>query len=130
MRNVSAGGVFRFNGGEGVVPDTVVPNKVWNFRDSITAGLNDAQMSNLERFADKLPANADGLRTSDLPNGGAVFQADSAAANVPGSFATYEKQVDALGNTVLYTKTTYAPDGSIVHIAPKYPQGAKIYPGL
>jgi len=108
----------------------VVPNKVWNFRDSITAGLNDAQMSNLERFADKLPANADGLRTSDLPNGGAVFQADSAAANVPGSFATYEKQVDALGNTVLYTKTTYAPDGSIVHIAPKYPQGAKIYPGL
>ena len=59
-----------------------------------------------------------------------MFQADSPASNIPGSFATYEKQIDALGRSVQVVKTTYAPDGSIVHIAPKIPPNSpKIYPG-
>lgn len=46
------------------------------------------------------------------------------------SFARYEKQIDANGETLLYTKTTYAPNGNIVHVAPKFPIGPKIYPNL
>ncbi len=76
---------------------------------------------NLKRFKKKLPANAGPVRIKNLPGGGKAFQADSAAANIPGSYATYQKQVDAMGNTLNYTKTTYAPDGSIVHVKQKYP---------
>ena len=38
---------------------------------------------------------------------------------VPGSYAVYEKVVDAAGKTIDVTKTTFAPDGTIVHIKNK-----------
>ena len=88
----------------------------------VTKGaLTSAQAANFARFAKKLPKDAGPIRTVDLPGGGKAFQADVPAKDVPGSYATYEKQVDAKGNTILFTKTTYAPDGSIVHVKQKFP---------
>jgi hypothetical protein len=114
------------NGPSGTTGSSV---NAWRTGDSLAEGLTQSQAKNLDRYLDKLPANAQDFRVGSLPNGGAVFQANSPAANSPGSFVTYEKQVDVLGNTVLYTKTTYAPEGRIVHIAPKYPVGPKLSPG-
>ena len=53
-------------------------------------------------------------RIYDLPNGGKAFQKDVPANNIPGGHATYEKQVDAAGNTLGYSKTVYDPVGNIV----------------
>ena len=39
---------------------------------------------------------------------------------VPGSYATYDKTLDASGKTISYTKTTVAPDGHIVHVKDKF----------
>lgn len=47
-----------------------------------------------------------------------VFQAE-VPDRVLGSRAVYEKQVDAAGRTVQYTKTTYDPAGSIPHVKDK-----------
>ena len=87
----------------------------------MATSLNAAQIANLNRFQKRLPKNASPVKIYDLPNGGKAFQADVPARNISGSFATYEKQVDAAGITILYTKTTYAADGSIVHVKQKYP---------
>ncbi len=38
---------------------------------------------------------------------------------VPGSFATYEKQIDSAGTTIQFTKTTVDPAGKIVHVKSK-----------
>lgn len=58
-----------------------------------------------------------------LPNGGVVVQAHSPASNIPGSGAVYEKQIGADGKTQQFTKTTYAPDGGIVHVKDKVSGG-------
>ncbi len=92
--------------------------------------MTDVQIKNLLRFLDKLPSNSCAIRIADLPNGGKVFQADSPALNIPGSYATYEKQINLFGETILYTKTTISPNGEIIHISPKFPPGDKIYPVL
>ena len=57
-----------------------------------------------------------------------AFQADSAPRNIPGSFAQYEKQVDAAGNTLQYTKTTFGLNGEIIHIKDKI-GGGTFVPG-
>lgn len=83
--------------------------------------LTTQQQTNLFRFQKSLPQNAGPIRIYNLPNEGKAFQADVPARSIPGSFATYEKQIDDRGITLSYTKTTYAPDGSIVHVKQKYP---------
>lgn len=88
---------------------------------SMAISLNAEQSANLARFQRRLPQNASPVRIYALPNGGKAFQADVPARNITGSFATYEKQVDAVGITILYTKTTYSADGRIVHVKQKYP---------
>ncbi|MEA5534805.1 hypothetical protein [Crocosphaera sp. XPORK-15E] len=87
----------------------------------MSISLNAEQIANLSRFQKRLPKNATAVRIYNLPNGGKAFQADVPARNIPNSYATYEKQIDSEGITLFYTKTTYAPDGSIVHIKQKYP---------
>ncbi|MBI3564673.1 MAG: hypothetical protein HY079_05705 [Elusimicrobia bacterium] len=89
--------------------------------------MSSEQAKNLIRFERKLPANAGPTYIYDLPSGGKAFQAESAASKIPGSYATYEKQVDALGNTIQYTKTTYDPLGKIVHVKDKL-TGVTYYP--
>ncbi len=82
--------------------------------------LTPAQLAKLTRFEKKLPKAAGEATVRDLPGGGKIFQAE-VPGQVPGSKAIYEKQVDAFGNTISYTKTTVAPDGSIVHVKQKFP---------
>ena len=77
------------------------------------------QVKNIGRFEKKLPANAkESLSVKPLPNEGVAVQATS-PGRVPGSSAVYEKQIDAAGNTIQYTKTTYDPAGNIVHVKDK-----------
>jgi hypothetical protein len=74
---------------------------------------------NLDRFKDKLPINAkDSVIVRSLPTGGTAAQGTS-PGRVPGSAAVYEKQIDASGTTIQYTKTTYDPAGNIVHVKDK-----------
>jgi len=83
-------------------------------------GLNLGQLRSLQRFEKKLPRGAGPTTIRDLPLGGKAFQAE-VPGRIPGFKAIYEKQVDAAGNTILYTKTTVASDGSIVHVKQKFP---------
>jgi len=81
--------------------------------------LTPAQLINVERFIKKLPANAkDNVSLQSLPNSSVAAQAVS-PGRVPGSSAVYEKQIDATGTTIQYTKTTYDPAGNIVHVKDK-----------
>ena len=84
------------------------------------------QLANLARFEKKLPANATPTEIFDLPNGGRAFQANSPSKNIPNSFAQYEKQVDAAGNTLQFTKTTFGPNGEIIHVKDKMGGGTFI----
>ena len=77
--------------------------------------LSASQFNNLQRFDKKLPKDAGEIQILRGQNNQRIFRADVPAKNIPGSFARYEKVVDKLGNTVSYTKTTYAPDGRIIH---------------
>jgi hypothetical protein len=86
--------------------------------------LTAEQLENLARFKKKLPSNATPAKIYDLPNGGKAFQANSPSKNIPGSFAQYEKQVDASGKTMQYTKTTFGPNGEIIHVKDKVVAGS------
>jgi hypothetical protein len=81
--------------------------------------LTTDQLKNVERFTQKLPVNAkENLTLKTLPNEGVAVRAVS-PGRVPGSSAVYEKQIDAAGKTIQYTKTTYDPAGNIVHVKDK-----------
>jgi len=118
-----AAGVKRFGMWE---QEVVAPESTWQTVETAFQSMDSIQAKNLKRFIDKLPQNSENIRVKDLLDGGKVFQADSAAAHIPGSLARYEKQIDACGNTVYYTKITYGPGGEIVHVVPKFPAGPKI----
>ncbi len=90
--------------------------------------LNPQQAKNLARFDKKKPANSTDTVIRDLPGGGKAFQADSAAQNIPGSFARFEKQIDSAGKTTQFTKTTFGPKGEIVHVKDKI-TGQTFIPG-
>jgi len=95
----------------------------------VTKGvLNPQQVKNLARFNKKKPANSTDTVIRDLPGGGKAFQADSAARNIPGSFARFEKQIDSAGKTTQFTKTTFGPKGEIVHVKDKI-TGQTFIPG-
>ena len=82
--------------------------------------LSDSVLKNFGRFAKGVPANAKSSASLEtLEDGSYRFTATSAARDVPGSRAVYEKIVDASGKTIGYFKTTFAPDGSIVHVKDK-----------
>lgn len=81
------------------------------------SALNEAQASNLKRFEKKLPSGAEPATLHSV-NNGVAFKGE-VPGRVPGSKAVYEKVVDAEGNSLSYTKTTYRPDGNIVHIKDK-----------
>jgi hypothetical protein len=80
---------------------------------------NSAQQKNIVRFKKKIPANArENIEIYFLPNESIAIQATS-PGKVPGSKAVYEKQIDINGKTIQYTKTTYNPQGHIVHVKDK-----------
>jgi RHS repeat-associated protein len=93
--------------------------KAGNKAAATAVELTDEQAKNVARFQGKIPANAkQSLTVGPLPNGGVVVQATS-PGKVPGSSAVYEKQIDAAGQTIGVSKTTYDPAGSIVHVKVK-----------
>lgn len=49
---------------------------------------------------------------------GVMFTAE-VPGKVPGSKAVYQKAVDANGATTSFTKTTFDPQGNIVHVKDK-----------
>lgn len=85
-------------------------------RDVDAETLTESQVANLKRFDKKLPKDAQEIQILKASKGARIFRADVPARNIPGSFARYEKVIDAEGNTLSYTKTTFAPDGTIVHV--------------
>lgn len=101
-------------GGGGVLR-VLLPALVRSIRDVDARTLTETQIRNLSRFDKKLPKDAGVIHIIRGPNGQRIFQADVPAKNIPGSFARYEKIVDKAGNTISYTKTTYARDGRIIH---------------
>lgn len=80
--------------------------------------LDAKQAKNLKRFEKKLPSGADETAVRQLPNGSTSFTS-TVPGRVPGSYAEYTKVVDAAGGTTKYIKTTYGPDGKIIHIKNK-----------
>ncbi len=88
-------------------------------RETLTILPNPAQQKNIVRFKNKIPSNAKAnIEKYCLPNDTIAIQATS-PGKVPGSKAVYEKQIDANGTTIQYTKTTYDPQGNIVHVKDK-----------
>jgi hypothetical protein len=81
-------------------------------------GLNAKQAKNLKRFESKVPGDAENTVVSTLPDGATSFTS-KVPGRVPGSYAEYTKVVDGAGDTVAYVKTTYGPDGSIIHLKDK-----------
>lgn len=85
-----------------------------------TTVLEGAVKSNYGRFVSKMPANAKSSASFQLlEDGNYLFQATS-PGKVPGSSALYQKWVNPQGETFNMIKTTFAPDGSIIHIKPKF----------
>lgn len=97
-------------------PGTEPPEEEPSRQEDLRRQLNEAQQKKLGDFEKSLPKSAEKVSVRDLPNGGKVFQADVPARNIPGSFARYEKQIDVMGNTTSFTKTTFGPDGRIIHV--------------
>jgi len=83
--------------------------------------LNPSQQSNYGRFVKKLPAAARRPTISNVGRGRVTFSS-VVPGRVPGSYAIYAKTVDSTGKTVGYTKTTYLPDGSVLHVKDKMPK--------
>lgn len=83
--------------------------------------LSGSTASNYNRYLKSLPSGAEEPTITQLPDGNVQFDANVPARNIPGSYATYTKVVDPEGRTVTFYKTTYAPDGSVVHVKVKYP---------
>jgi len=79
--------------------------------------LADGQAANLARFNKKLPKGSTGTHVDQLGDG-VMFTAE-VPGRVPGSRAVYQKAVDANGVTTSFTKTTFDPQGNIVHIKDK-----------
>ncbi len=85
-----------------------------------TTVLEGAVKSNYGRFVSKIPANSKSSASFQLlDDGNYLFQATS-PGKVPGSSALYQKWVNPQGETFKMIKTTFAPDGSIIHVKPKF----------
>lgn len=82
------------------------------------ADLNATQLTNLARYTKKLPAGAEETAISRAADGAVQFET-KVPGRVPGSYALYTKTVDEAGTTIGYTKTTIAPDGSVVSVKNK-----------
>lgn len=71
-----------------------------------------------QRFVKKASKGSENFRLEKQANGSTKYSYDT-PGKVPGSKATYEKIVDKKGTTVAATKTTFDPNGAIVHVKDK-----------
>ena len=75
--------------------------------------------NNFKRFISKIPANSKTNATwRVLDDGNYLFQTIS-PGKVPGSTALYEKIVSPQGETLKMIKTTFSPQGDIIHVKSK-----------
>ncbi len=81
------------------------------------AKLNENQIRSLDKYTNKLP-NAANETNVDIIGDNALFTTD-VPGRVEGSKAVYQKLVDQDGKTLEYIKTTFDPDGKVVHIKDK-----------
>jgi len=79
--------------------------------------LTGQQAANLARFESKLPSGNTGVYVDSLGKG--VVFTSSVPGKVPGSYAVYQKMITAEGDTAGYLKTTFSPNGDVVHIKDK-----------
>jgi hypothetical protein len=100
---------------------TIVESQIANVAaKTSTTVLEGAVKSNYGRFVSKIPANSKASSSFELlDDGNYLFQATS-PGKVPGSSALYQKWVNPQGETFKMIKTTFAPDGSIIHVKPKF----------
>ncbi len=82
------------------------------------ADLNPAQLANLSRHTKRMPTGAEATVVTRGADG-AIHLTTKVPGRVPGSYAIYEKVVDVSGKTIGVTKTTFAPDGTIIHVKDK-----------
>ncbi len=86
---------------------------------------NPGQQRSLDRFTRKLPKGHGPVIIEVLPGGGRAFVSD-VPGRIAGSKAIYRKEVDDLGQTTGYTKTTIGPSGNMIHIKDKFPGGGAV----
>lgn len=86
---------------------------------SSVATLEGEAASNFKRFVNKIPSNSKATATFNALDDGTFRFSATSAGKVPGSSAVYQKWITPEGLTYKMTKTTYAPDGSVIHIKPK-----------
>ncbi|PKP20330.1 MAG: hypothetical protein CVU05_09340 [Bacteroidetes bacterium HGW-Bacteroidetes-21] len=102
------------------VGKTAARSAIANVTKTSTTVLKGAVKNNYSRFVSKIPANSKSNASFQLlDDGNYLFQATS-PGKVPGSSALYQKWVNSQGETFKMIKTTFAPDGSIIHVKPKY----------
>ena len=70
------------------------------------------------KFFKKAAKGSRNFKTVQLEGSSTKFSYET-PGRVPGSKAVYEKVVDTSGKTTQVTKTTYGPDGKIIHIKDK-----------
>ncbi len=76
--------------------------------------------NNFNRFTKRVPANSRPNATYEMQSDGNYLFRATSPGKVPGSKAVYEKWVNPQGKTFKMTKTTYAPDGHIIHVKSKF----------
>lgn len=81
--------------------------------------LNARQTANYNRFLKKFSRDLPEPEIRQLPDGNLSYTT-TVPGRVPGSYAEYTKIVDEAGKTVDVVKTTYGPDGKIIHIKDKF----------
>jgi hypothetical protein len=79
--------------------------------DSLSTQLRQS----LTKFMKKSPGAAEIPEIARLPEGAVEFSY-KVPGRVPGSYAVYFKRVDLQGVTKLAYKTTFGPDGKIIHV--------------
>lgn len=122
LATISSGGNNTFGELIGVNENAVVGGAAAG-ASKITKVVDDdlsiAVAQNLKRFKSKMPSNSkDSITVSELEGGNYLFKAES-PGKVPGSKAVCEKVVDSNGHTINMIKTTFDPDGNIIHVKQK-----------
>jgi hypothetical protein len=87
------------------------------FRSS--SELSGEVADNFKRFIKSLPANAKNNVTIQAFDDGSYLFTGKSPGRVPGSYALYQKGVNAEGKTVSAVKTTIDPEGVVVSVKDK-----------
>ncbi|MGJ4966936.1 hypothetical protein ACQR2C_32500, partial [Bradyrhizobium sp. HKCCYLRH3061] len=105
-------------GGWAVLGLDLIPEAVPAVAATSEVELTAAQAKNLARYLSKLPAGAGTVAVDTLGSDSVIFTA-SVPGRVPGSYAVYQKVIDAAGVTTEYLKTTFDAMKNVIHVKSK-----------